>query len=561
MFKRFLFLTVLLCGVGATALSIVWFGGTPQADAAAPPSAALDCGLCVLEPQPSAVDVGGSSDLLVESGASHMNGDLIVQKQSSFSSIADTEVVGTIECKGNGNPACPPSGATAGGDPVPDLLAGLPDVPTSLAAQSWPNCGKNETCTAPPGVYSGLSKVAKDSTILLQPGYYVFDGRLDVQGSLGIDAAGAPDPEAGAGVALFFTSGGTLDLSKDASVNLISPTAGPFEAVSIYYDRGNTSDLTFRGSQFDFPGYVYAPASQLFMQNDSEWEVRNRFLVGSVKVRSGVQGVINPDAWSGWPGTFQPVIDVSPIFECFTTQPDGTFSAFFGYENNTVGEGGGLIEASVGLGPDNVVDPIAFDGQQPVTFDPGRTAIGDAEPNAFVIAGWDGSAITWTLLGRTATADLVSTSCDPLPQCQGQDATIIGDDTDEVIIGTPGVDVILAGAGNDVIDGLGGDDVICGEDGEDFISGGNGADRLDGGSGDDVLDGGSEGDELVGDSGDDVLLGEDGPDVIDGGDGDDAIRGGLGDDTLAGDSGRDSIDGGGGADVCDVDLFDVEVAC
>lgn len=561
MHKRFLFLVVLFVlfvGVGAAGWSLTAGGAS---GVAAPPTDSVDCGLCVLEPGSKSVDVGGRSELVVESGASHINGDLEVQSQSVFDSVSPVEVAGAIVCKGNGNSSCPPSDSVSGAVPVADLLAGLPDVPTALPGLEWPTCKKNETCTVSPGSYSGLAKVSKDATVLLQPGLYVFEGRLDVQGSLAMDTAAPPAPDAGAGVTLFFAETGRLDLSKDASVSLIPPTSGDFEAVSIYYDRANTNDLTFRGSNFDFPGYIYAPAAQVFMQNDSDWEVRNRFVVGTVKVRSGVTGVINPDGWGGWPGTFQPVVNVSPIFECFTTQPDGTFSAFFGYENNTVGEDGGLTGTTVALGDDNVVSPVVFDGQQPTVFAPGRTALGDAEPNAFVVTGWDGTPITWTLLANTVTADLVSTSCDPVPQCQGQDATIIGDDTDEILVGTPDADVILAGAGNDVIDGLGGDDVICGEDGEDIINGNAGADQIDGGPGDDVVDGGSEDDGIVGGPGDDVLLGSDGADVVDGGDGDDAIVGGAGDDTLAGDADRDSIDGGGGVNVCDVDASDVEVAC
>ena len=126
-------------------------------------------------------------------------------------------------------------------------------------------------------------------------------------------------------------------------------------------------------------------------------------------------------------------------------------------------------------------------------------------------------------------------------------------------------DVIFAGAGNDVVDGLGGDDLICGEDGEDVLNGDAGADRLEGGDGHDVLDGGSGADELLGGEGDDVLLGGDGDDTAEGGSGDDAYRMGDGDDVVnddeAANDDRDSVDGEAGNNTCDVDLFDVEVAC
>ena len=51
----------------------------------------------------------------------------------------------------------------------------------------------------------------------------------------------------------------------------------------------------------------------------------------------------------------------------------------------------------------------------------------------------------------------------PVPECNGQAATIFGTDGDNNnLVGTPQRDVIAGLAGNDTIKGKGGRDVICG---------------------------------------------------------------------------------------------------
>lgn len=104
--------------------------------------------------------------------------------------------------------------------------------------------------------------------------------------------------------------------------------------------------------------------------------------------------------------------DVSPIFECWTLESDETYTAYFGYENRTTDDG---VPVGVVLpyGPQNNLTPSGFDGLQPDEFGvpdvvpgrPGRTAFGPAEPNAFVVSGWNGVGnIVWNLDGRSATA-------------------------------------------------------------------------------------------------------------------------------------------------------------
>ena len=126
--------------------------------------------------------------------------------------------------------------------------------------------------------------------------------------------------------------------------------------------------------------------------------------------------------------------------------------------------------------------------------------------------------------------------------CLGRQATIIGNENDNVIYGTEGDDVIVGLGGNDIIYGFGGRDRICGGDGDDIIYGGDGVDYLSGDNGNDVIRGETDNDKLWGGRGNDT---------IDGGGGKDKIKGESGNDTLYGSSDDDKLYGGSGTDVCD----------
>lgn len=161
-------------------------------------------------------------------------------------------------------------------------------------------------------------------------------------------------------------------------------------------------------------------------------------------------------------------------------------------------------------------------------------------------------------LGRTlpSTIDLLALGG---VECNGEPATIIGNQGDNVLTGTSGRDVIVAGRGADEVHGMGGDDVICGgggkdqifgDDGADWIDGEAGNDQLGGGRGADVLFGDTGGDTMTGGRGNDILRGAEGKDLMRGQEGHDALRGGRGGDTLIGGRGSDVLRGEKGHDTC-----------
>jgi Ca2+-binding RTX toxin-like protein len=103
------------------------------------------------------------------------------------------------------------------------------------------------------------------------------------------------------------------------------------------------------------------------------------------------------------------------------------------------------------------------------------------------------------------------------------------------------------------VDGNDGNDVLTGGNSDDTIHGGNGADTIygegtGGGFGPFFHFAGSSKDAISGDAGPDRIFGGDGNDTIDGGSGDDDLSGEDGFDSLRPGTGRDDLSGGGGRD-------------
>ena len=92
--------------------------------------------------------------------------------------------------------------------------------------------------------------------------------------------------------------------------------------------------------------------------------------------RTGAQEIIRPDLKT-----------ISPVFDGWYTNPDGSFTLLFGYFNRN------SSDTPIAVGPDNRVSPAPDDRGQPTNFLPLR------QWHVFrvaVPAGWDGEVI-WTL--------------------------------------------------------------------------------------------------------------------------------------------------------------------
>lgn len=98
---------------------------------------------------------------------------------------------------------------------------------------------------------------------------------------------------------------------------------------------------------------------------------------------------------------------LTPLLECVSKQGNGTFIAYFGYNNRNA------VVITLPLGGKNKFTPDPLDRGQPTTFQPGRIV------NAFTVT-WNGSDLTWALKGpdgekRTTTANAHSRACAPTP--------------------------------------------------------------------------------------------------------------------------------------------------
>jgi Domain of unknown function DUF11 len=87
---------------------------------------------------------------------------------------------------------------------------------------------------------------------------------------------------------------------------------------------------------------------------------------------------------------------ITPIVECVELRPNGGFVAHFGYQNPN---------STIVVGPlENIFEPLSANGNQPLSFSPGRVR------DAFQVES-TGVDLTWKLTGNRATASRQSTEC------------------------------------------------------------------------------------------------------------------------------------------------------
>jgi hypothetical protein len=89
------------------------------------------------------------------------------------------------------------------------------------------------------------------------------------------------------------------------------------------------------------------------------------------------------------------ILPVYPILEMVEKNADGTYTAYFGYENKNA------AAVTVPLGPENSFAPDPPGRGQPTLFQPGRTP---AYPHCPIKIVFAGGTLRWTLQGQTATA-------------------------------------------------------------------------------------------------------------------------------------------------------------
>jgi hypothetical protein len=114
---------------------------------------------------------------------------------------------------------------------------------------------------------------------------------------------------------------------------------------------------------------------------------------------------------------------VQPTVSCVLLQEDGTYVAMFGYQN------GASSAVQIPVGPTNQFSPVSADQGQPTSFKPGSL-------DYWVVVPFNGSSVTWSLGGRSATATTSSPACPPF--AGGDDDTESSGDLAKVVPLGPG---------------------------------------------------------------------------------------------------------------------------
>ncbi len=91
-------------------------------------------------------------------------------------------------------------------------------------------------------------------------------------------------------------------------------------------------------------------------------------------------------------------LGVSPVLECVMRNADGSYTAYYGYNNPNP------FPVTIPAGTNNRINPSPTDRGQPTTFAPGRIA------SVFTVNFTSGN-IVWILNGRTSTAGVNSSPC------------------------------------------------------------------------------------------------------------------------------------------------------
>jgi Flp pilus assembly protein TadG len=256
-------------------------------------SGASPCALCLLSPT--------GNSLLVQKGQASVTitGPEGIMDDSSDSAAITTQkgqasitapVINLTGGYDGSNFTCTTSGVqcpNTGVPPIPDPLAFLPAVtPTSGAVQNVNGGG-----TISPGNYGTIS-LGGNSALTLNPGTYVVTGGISLGGTSSIT---------GSGVTLYLTCGdssgnpvscnqshstaATITMQGTPSVNLSGPTSGPYEGLTIFMDRSNTSTIQLHGDP-TLTGTIYAKSGSLDLEGNSG-TYASLIVVGNAAVNDG----------------------------------------------------------------------------------------------------------------------------------------------------------------------------------------------------------------------------------------------------------------------------------
>lgn len=145
--------------------------------------------------------------------------------------------------------------------PTPDPLAGLvppSGLPKRKASDYKTVVGHTNFYQLEPGTYSEDLKFDQDDIVVLAPGIYEFEKKLEIKENSSFTAHD---------VMLYGSGKGEFKFKK-STVSITPPNVGPYAGISIFLDPAKKGKIKFeKDAHLDVNGTIYAPNGEVRFQN------------------------------------------------------------------------------------------------------------------------------------------------------------------------------------------------------------------------------------------------------------------------------------------------------
>jgi hypothetical protein len=242
-----------------------------------------DYGIVALNPTVcKAVDLNGNIGITIQAAgifvnsscptdAFWANGNVTVNTEVN-SVVGGWDGTGTISI----NP--PPTPASPITDPLANLVEPVPPTNVQSCPGSWTG-----TITLQPGRYECQLDPAGSRSIIFTPGNYHITGGIVANGGGNITFGAGEYTIGGTGLqvtgggritvnnALLYIEAGETELTGNGITRLYAPTSGPYQGISIFQSRTNTTKVDIMGTSLTSgAGAVYAKAAKVSLVGNSD---------------------------------------------------------------------------------------------------------------------------------------------------------------------------------------------------------------------------------------------------------------------------------------------------
>jgi hypothetical protein len=253
----------------------------------------VSCGLCVLEPSQTGLELTGSGQITVNNGGVLVNSS---DQQQAVKVGSSAHLTGTYI----GGPSAPAGFQQTGGGiytPAPVYMPAINDPLATLvqcpaAGSVCPTTVRADVVisgttalTINPGIYNNI-QVTNSAKLTLAAGTYIIKGSLKVGGQASI---------IGAGVTLYLAcpayptpcgsnnNGAVVELTGTGTLSMSGPTTGAFKNVTIFADRNNINTSKISSNGTGFAGIVYLKSGRLQLTGNGN-ALTTKIVVGTLTI-------------------------------------------------------------------------------------------------------------------------------------------------------------------------------------------------------------------------------------------------------------------------------------